>query len=38
MRYAVGELVDGRYTIDSVLGQGGFRETYRAVDRPTGGA
>src|ERR1700730_14543418 len=36
MPHSVGECVDGRYRIDRVLGQGGFGETYRALDLSTG--
>ncbi|HLZ31571.1 MAG TPA: serine/threonine-protein kinase [Chloroflexota bacterium] len=36
MRYAIGECVDGRYRIEGVLGQGGFGETYKALNTATG--
>src|ERR1700738_3537971 len=36
MRYAIGDCVDGHYEIEGVLGQGGFGETYKALNTTTG--
>ena len=36
MRYAIGACVDGHYRIEGMLGQGGFGETYRALNTSTG--
>ena len=36
MRYSIGECVDGRYEIRSLLGAGGMAEVYRALDRQSG--
>ena len=36
MRYAIGECIDGHYQVEGVLGQGGFGETYRALNTSTG--
>jgi eukaryotic-like serine/threonine-protein kinase len=38
MRFAVGEVVDERYSVQGKLGEGGFGETYRALDVATGQA
>src|SRR5712691_1382030 len=38
MRVTVGEVVDERYRIEGKLGEGGFGETYRALDVATGQA
>jgi serine/threonine protein kinase len=38
MRFAVGQAVDERYTVQGKLGEGGFGETYRALDVATGRA
>jgi eukaryotic-like serine/threonine-protein kinase len=36
MRYSSGAVIDGRYEVRGVLGEGGFAEVYRALDRTTG--
>jgi serine/threonine-protein kinase len=36
MQFSPGDVVDSRYTVQSVLGEGGFGETYRALDAQTG--
>jgi hypothetical protein len=36
MRFDVGEVVDDRYAIESLLGDGGIGQTYRALDRLSG--
>ena len=37
MRHAIGDCVDGRYEIRSLLGEGSMGEAYRALDKRTGG-
>jgi serine/threonine-protein kinase len=36
MRHTIGDCVDGRYEVRSLLGEGGMAEVYRALDRQTG--
>jgi eukaryotic-like serine/threonine-protein kinase len=36
MRHAIGDCVDGRYEICSLLGEGGMAEVYRALDKTSG--
>jgi serine/threonine protein kinase len=36
MRYSRGAVIDDRYEVRGVLGEGGFAEVYRALDRTTG--
>jgi serine/threonine protein kinase len=36
MRHSIGECMDGRYEIRSLLGEGGMAEVYRALDATTG--
>ncbi len=36
MRYTTGEVIDGQYEVQALLGEGGAAEVYRALDRTTG--
>jgi serine/threonine-protein kinase len=36
MRYATGDVIDGQYQVQALLGEGGAAEVYRAVDISTG--
>src|SRR5262245_31977459 len=36
MRYASGEIVDGRFRVDAQLGEGGMAEVFRATDLESG--